>query len=339
MKQIKKLKTQEAVNSMTKNIQRVMFIGVIGIFVLGLVFFAGSPSSAHAAHNTENQIAFSDDCGCHTTPTQPPNTDCGCHTQPIEAVCYANPASVNIGSSISWVVSQLSGGNGSYAFSWSGDDGLSGSGQSVQKTYTSSGNKNASVLVTSHGESYTASCSATVVQPPPPGLNGTCLANPVSALVGATITWSASATGGNNSYVYSWSGDDGLSGNGVSISHIYNSVGTYNAHVAISSGAQSIIVSCPVSITAVVLPPPPPPPQVPPVIGGGGLNQPIVSLIGQSIVTSAPVTTSYITLSQVPYTGLADYPPSVYFTIGLVFWSIFAAGGYMWVKERKVKRV
>jgi len=52
--------------------------------------------------------------------------------------------------------------SGSYTYSWSGDDGLSGSTQTVNKTYSTGGPKNAQVSVTSQGLTRSASCSVTI---------------------------------------------------------------------------------------------------------------------------------------------------------------------------------
>ena len=77
---------------------------------------------------------------------------------PISASCAASPATVYQGQSTTWTAA-ASGGNGSYTYSWSGTDGLSGTGSSVAKTYTTAGAKTASVTVKSDGLTKTVSCS------------------------------------------------------------------------------------------------------------------------------------------------------------------------------------
>jgi hypothetical protein len=49
---------------------------------------------------------------------------------------------------MSWIAIP-SHGNGTYTYTWSGTDGLTGTAASVNKTYTSVGTKTASLVVTS----------------------------------------------------------------------------------------------------------------------------------------------------------------------------------------------
>lgn len=67
---------------------------------------------------------------------------------PLSTSCSASPASVYTGETVTWS-SSTSGGNGSYTYSWSGTDGLSGVAASIAKIYSTVGTKTASVTVTS----------------------------------------------------------------------------------------------------------------------------------------------------------------------------------------------
>jgi hypothetical protein len=79
----------------------------------------------------------------------------------LRASCYANLDNITSGQAVTW--SALSaGGNGSYNYSWSGSDSLSGTGPSVAKAYNGTGAKYASVTVTSGGESVTSTCVNTL---------------------------------------------------------------------------------------------------------------------------------------------------------------------------------
>jgi hypothetical protein len=82
--------------------------------------------------------------------------------------CSASPTSITAGQSATWS-SSVSGGAGNYTYSWSGTDGLSGSGPSVVKQYNNAvpPAKSASLTVTSIVNSgvnrtKTAACSNTV---------------------------------------------------------------------------------------------------------------------------------------------------------------------------------
>ena len=75
-------------------------------------------------------------------------------------------------------------------------------------------------------------------------LGVSCYSTPTSASVGDTIIWRASPYGGNGNYHVTWSGTNGLSGNGTSVSKRYNSDGTKNASVTVTSGSRTISRNC-----------------------------------------------------------------------------------------------
>ncbi len=162
--------------------------------------------------------------------------------------CISNPTSANIGSTITWSVTNVSGGTGNYTYSWSGTDGLSGSGSSISKAYTTSGTKNATVVITSGGQSITQNCSTTINQPTTNTLSAYCSVNVSSAQIGDTVTYTVNASGGTGSYSYSWDGTDGLSGNGNLISKSYSYQGLKSANVNVYSGSQSYSTNCSVQI-------------------------------------------------------------------------------------------
>lgn len=84
--------------------------------------------------------------------------------------------------------------------------------------------------------------------PPPsynyPSLRVSCYPDSTSVRVNETVRWYTSVYGGNGNYHYSWSGTNGLSGNGSTISKSYNSSGTKNASVTVISGNQSTSANC-----------------------------------------------------------------------------------------------
>ena len=79
----------------------------------------------------------------------------------ITANCYANPQTIYPGSTVTWTAT-ASGGNGYFTYAWSGSDGLSDSGQIVNKTYYTTGAKTAVLIVTSNGVSVSKVCNAYV---------------------------------------------------------------------------------------------------------------------------------------------------------------------------------
>lgn len=75
-------------------------------------------------------------------------------------------------------------------------------------------------------------------------LNVYCQPNYSVASIGETVTWYANVSGGSGNYNYSWSGTDGLSGNGSSVTKSYNSRGNKNASVTVSSGGKTASANC-----------------------------------------------------------------------------------------------
>ena len=77
----------------------------------------------------------------------------------LAASCSVSPSTAATGQTVTWSAS-ASGGTGAYTYAWSGSDSLTGSTQSVQKSYSTAGAKTASVTVTSGGTPLTVACDA-----------------------------------------------------------------------------------------------------------------------------------------------------------------------------------
>jgi trimeric autotransporter adhesin len=77
--------------------------------------------------------------------------------------CSATPNPVTVNQPVSWS-SAATGGTGSYAYAWTGSDGLSGTAASLTKTYESLGEKNATLTVTSGSQTITTACTGTPCQ-------------------------------------------------------------------------------------------------------------------------------------------------------------------------------
>jgi subtilisin family serine protease len=96
------------------------------------------------------------------------NNNCGAERELIisdptmSATCSVSPATGTIKDSFVWTVSGVSGGNGSYDYTWNGTDGLSGSSSSIQKAYSTTGNKTGSITIRSDGKSETFTCNNSV---------------------------------------------------------------------------------------------------------------------------------------------------------------------------------
>jgi immune inhibitor A len=190
---------------------------------------------------TSGSSSASASCSVNVNQIQPPHED-------INGSCVANTSNAFVGDPINWSATGVSGGNGNYTYSWSGTDGLFGNGSSVSKTYNSSGSKTATLTITSDGQHITRSCSTYIGSIVTPQLEVSCSANASNITVGTSATFSATATGGNGNYSYSWTGTDGLFGNGSSVSKTYNSEGTKNARVCVTSGGSCVSAYCSVNV-------------------------------------------------------------------------------------------
>jgi hypothetical protein len=194
------------------------------------------------------------DCGtsyydnyCYDCYTPPVCTTC----EPIPPVvpnislsCSADRSNIDVDESVTWRA-YASGGSGSFSYSWSGTDGLSGSGRQISKTYNSIGSKNAHVTVTSGGKTVSADCGTVYVEEQNQNLSGSCSVDDSNINVDESVRWRADASGGNGSYSYEWSGSSPLSGRtGRDVNVYYSSAGTKYGNVTIRSGNQSITRSC-----------------------------------------------------------------------------------------------
>lgn len=86
---------------------------------------------------------------------------------PLIVSCAVSSTTVNVGAPVTWTGS-ATGGVGSYVYSWSGTNSLTGATSTVTKTYSSAGAKTGTITVTSGSVSSSATCNTTVVTPPPP---------------------------------------------------------------------------------------------------------------------------------------------------------------------------
>jgi len=83
---------------------------------------------------------------------------------PLTAHCNTGPQTFPLNTQVVYTPWGVTGGNGTYAYSWTGTDGLSGISTwgGIGKTYSTAGPKTASVTVTSAGLSTTTTCGVLV---------------------------------------------------------------------------------------------------------------------------------------------------------------------------------
>jgi hypothetical protein len=212
----------------------------------GLSAFGNAPGDLTLTSGGTYQVRiYYVSSGAHTSAVTVNVPNCVPNTPPpVTATCAASANPVNVGDSVTWTAAPA-GGNGTYTYSWSGSNGLSGSSQSESDSYSSAGTQNATVVVTSGGQSVTANCTTVVNQTTYSNLAATCSASANPVNVGDSVTWTANPTGGNGNYTYSWSGTGGLYGNSQSESDSYSSAGNQTATVVVTSAdGQSVTANC-----------------------------------------------------------------------------------------------
>jgi hypothetical protein len=244
------------------------------------------------------------------TPVRCSNTS----SSDFSVVCRASASSVTTGRMFKmWT--EVSGTTGSSVnYHWSGSEGIDSRDSEIFVRFNNVGSKSVDVTVSSGGRSATARCNTEVSETPNvynnDSLNGSCWANTSNGRLYDTIVWSASASGGNGDYTYSWSGNDNLNGYGNAISRQYSSYGPKQATVAIYSNGQTIYRSCNTDIRSYT----------------GGITV---------INEPGPTNTGGVYLSQVPYTGSSDNLKIAAFILALLVWS---AGVAYFLVSRKAKK-
>jgi len=164
---------------------------------------------------------------------------------PITAYCSVNTDSLNIDGRVVWYAMNVSGGTGSYYYTWSGTDGLASHGAFVSKYYSRTGTKTATFTIISGDRTISRTCTTHVDNVVIfDDLSVSCSASPSTIDVGEDVTWRATVSGGNGSYRYDWSGTDGLTGNSRTLVWNYDNVGTKRAYVSVTSGNQIVTDSC-----------------------------------------------------------------------------------------------
>lgn len=176
-----------------------------------------------------------------------------CDSDPvIDTTVVPSPNPSYPGGEVTWTATPFGECPGPFSYSWTGDDGLTGNSASVSHTYDDPGSYYATVTITA------PNCQTLVKESPMPVVieffvpsSVSCVATPRIVEVGRSVNWRAavepSTPPGGGSYSFTWSGDDGLSGTGPSITKTYDSIGVKNATVLVGGGVQEL-ASCSVTV-------------------------------------------------------------------------------------------
>lgn len=288
---------------------------IVGAFALVLIDVTAFPHSASAGYYGSSYGSYNGCNTCQTHYTQPVqypqivnNGSYGCGTPytfacyqqpvttyiqqpvpvyqpvvvipPLQATCSANQTSMTGSGTAVWTA-YVSGGQGSYGYTWHGTDNIYGNTQAISATYNAPGVKSAAVTVYSGNQSITVNCNNTVnvvaipvpvpvptpiviaptpiypVAPIATGLDIGCYADPSKAVVGQPVSWTAEATGGAGPYSFSWTGSENLTGHSNSVIKYYDLTGTKSAIVTVKSAngeTATHVCSNTVTVTAKAAP-------------------------------------------------------------------------------------
>ncbi len=154
-----------------------------------------------------------------------------------------SPSSPQVSQQVSFTAS-ASGGTAPYTFSWAFGDGATGTGAAVYHTYSTTGSY--SVVLTAKDSSpsqQTATSQQTITvtsPPPPPSLTASFTESLSNSVVGQTVSFTGSASGGTAPYNYAWNFGDSSTGSGSSASHVYQTAGVYTVVLTVTDAAGHV---------------------------------------------------------------------------------------------------
>ena len=180
---------------------------------------------------------------------------------PILAKATAQPSRARVGQPVSFRVS-ADGGSGYFTtFNWNFGDGASGSGTSATHAYTAPGTYTARATVQDGAGNSGQSNGVTVKVYGPVSA---ALSGPTSCGPNVSVTFTGSASGGDNHYAYAWTFGDGGTATGATVTHAWSAKGTYTVTLTVTDGlgqtataTRTLTVVDPPVITSLVKKSPP----------------------------------------------------------------------------------
>ena len=131
-----------------------------------------------------------------------------------------------------------SGGTSPYIFSWNFGDGTTGTGSTVNHSYSSAGTFTVVLTVNDSSSPHQTAAfqqTLTVSNPPPPlPLSTSFSYTPNSPEMNSAVTFTATVSGGTEPYAFSWNFGDGTSATVNPASHAYASTGSFTVTITVS---------------------------------------------------------------------------------------------------------
>ena len=180
--------------------------------------------------------------------------------QPPHAVFSYTPSAPTVNTVITFNASASSDSNGTIvSYAWNFGDGTTGSGVTVQHSYTAPGTYTVQLTVRDNDgatDSTTAQVSVAPVANQPP--HAAFSYSPTNPTPGAWVHFDASASSDPNGTIvsYAWNFGDGTTGTGVSVYHQFTSASTYSVRLTVrdNDGATDSVTRS--VVVAAVIPPP-----------------------------------------------------------------------------------
>jgi len=201
---------------------------------------SGSPATkAYATAGTYTATLTVTDGGGNVTAASQPVVVSA--PPPLQATFTVTPATPVAGNPATFTAT-ASGGETPYAFAWAFGDATTGSGNPATKAYAAAGTYTATLTVTDGGGNVTtATQSVTVSAPPPPTpLQASFTVSPANPRTGSAATFTATATGGETPYTFSWAFGDATTATGSPATKAYASAGTYTATLTATDGGGNV---------------------------------------------------------------------------------------------------
>jgi chitodextrinase len=149
------------------------------------------------------------------------------------------PASGLVGAELTFSGSGSSDSDGAIVrYAWDFGDGATANGVKVSHVYAQAGSYQVSLRVTDDGGlSDSATLAVQIEEPVPANLPPVAvIQGPATAQVGESITFNASSSGDIDGSIvdYAWVFDDGTSGSGITVTHIYTQAGSYQVALTVT---------------------------------------------------------------------------------------------------------